>query len=159
MTAAKVCTGISGELIQANKTLADNTGLMSEDVSLFFNRSRVRFVHCATRVPRAVYHHACTEEQTAHDLWYLVVVNCAICYARIYRGICSSCCVWPRYTRRALSYRDTVRCSRNTMGAPNARRAVRRDIVDLPVRAVVCLVSVTLGMPVCITAADPFLSR
>ncbi len=28
----KVCTGISGELIQANKTLADNPGLMSEDV-------------------------------------------------------------------------------------------------------------------------------
>ncbi|CAM9126298.1 unnamed protein product [Scytosiphon promiscuus] len=27
----KVCTGIAGELIQANKTLADNPGLMSED--------------------------------------------------------------------------------------------------------------------------------
>lgn len=28
----QICTGISGELIQANKALADNPGLMSEEV-------------------------------------------------------------------------------------------------------------------------------
>lgn len=43
---AKVCTGIAGELIQANKALVDNPGLMSEDVSYSGRFSRTSDTHC-----------------------------------------------------------------------------------------------------------------